>query len=70
MSSPSDSRRKSLETARWAIRLVERFVYRELAEGVEDVRSLQRLVVGARRKLENYAVEDSRVAPSSAPEGD
>ena len=52
-------RRKSLDTARWAIKLIERFTYRELAELGEDrqVRQIQRLVVGLRRKLEGYDVE-------------
>lgn len=68
MSSPIETRRKSLDTARWAIKLVERFVYRELSEGVEDVRQIQRLVVGVKRKLDSYDVEDTTPCPSSAPE--
>ena len=67
--SPLSARSKSLETARWAIRLIERFVYRELAEGNDSARSIQRLVVGLRRKLDTHDVE-APLTPPSAPEGE
>ncbi len=47
--------------------LVERFVYRELAEGNDAARSIQRLAVGLRRKLEAHDVE-APLTPPSAPE--
>jgi hypothetical protein len=48
-----------LEAARVAVRIVERFVLRELSEAEEDhevraARDLQRLTVGLRRKLDVY----------------
>jgi len=67
--SPPTARRKSLETAKWAVRLIERFVYRELAEGNDAARSIQRLAVGLRRKLDTHDV-DAPLTPPSAPEGE
>jgi len=53
------------------MKLIERFVYRELADGDEPrARQIQRLVVGLRRKLENFDVEATPPGPPSAPKGD
>ncbi len=49
------------------MKLVERFIYRELADGNDAVRSTQRLVVGLRRKLDTYDVDAPLPLPS-APE--
>lgn len=53
------NRPRRLAEARWAIRVVERFVYGELADAVtpdevRSVRDVQRLTVGLRRKLDEY----------------
>lgn len=67
---------RGLDTARWAIRLVERFVYRELSTAVSDdavraARDLQRQTVGLRRMLDKYgpAGRTAIAAPRGNMEG-
>ena len=52
------TREDRIRVVRHAVRVIERFVYRELADAtepgaIEGARTLQRLTVGLRRKLDS-----------------
>lgn len=58
------ARERALESARYGMGLVMRFVYRELAaagndDELEAARQVQRLAVGLKRKLDAYRCESA-----------